>query len=382
MKILTILSNPDLGGTETLLIETIPYIEALGCEIEIVNTCDGSTMKGFSAANGIKYSELSGKGRLFTPRDIIDIVRFIRAGDYDVLHVFGLRISILLRLLKPFLQQKPLVIGLHGINLWHKWYHTLPDALTQRLCDAFVPISNAVKQRHVLHGRLEAKKMVVIPNGTDLTQFAQQQNVATSRRDLGIPEEKTIITTIANIRHAKGHDFYLDVIRTHFADRPDVHFVWIGRGSLEAEVKAKIAEYGLQPQITMLGRVESVKTILAQSDVFVLSSREEGMPRALMEAMAMSLPCVATRVGGIGEVIVPDESGLLSEFGDVDTFAAHIDKLVVDKDFATHMGDAARKRIEDAFDIRKIAKHYFALYGLLAANNRDIESIRKTIEKI
>jgi glycosyltransferase involved in cell wall biosynthesis len=379
MKILNILSNPDIGGTETLLLDTILHIESLGCKMEILNTWRGSTMKNYAFLSNVSYKELSGSSRYVNPRDIYEIVHIIRQGNYDLIQVFGLRVSLLMRFLKPFFRKIPLVIGLHGINLWHRWYHKWPDYMTQGFCDIFVSISDAVKESHVKRGKLSQNKIVVIPNGTDLDKFHKARFKDIGKKTLGLPDDKIIITTIANIRHAKGHDFYVKVIEKFFKRLEDIQFVWTGEGLLKSTITHKIKELGISDKITMLGRVNDVRPILANSDIFVLPSREEGMPRALMEAMSMSLPCVATDVGGVREVVEEEVSGFISDFGDVECFGENILKLVEDKDLRMTMGYAARQRIARKFDIQEIAKKYITLFRLAIAGERDAKEIQKKI---
>lgn len=370
MKILYILSNPGLGGTETLLLETLPYINRLDCSTLIVNTWAGSDIGKFPLGDSIQYQEFTRKRSLLSPVSWLKILKIVRQGNFDIVHTFGLRLSLLIRLLKPFLN-RPVVISLHSVNLWHKWYHSMPDALTQNFCDMFVPISQAVKKQHVEKGGLRESKMAIIPNGTDLEEFDPARFQHASRADYDLPENKTIVTTIANIRYAKGHDFYLKVIDQSFKQSDDVLFVWIGRGDSHATIQQRIRELGLDKRIKIIERVDDIRPILALSDMFVLSSREEGMPRALMEAMAMGVPCVATNVGGVPEVIDSQGCGLVAEFGDVDTFGSHIQTLLDDKNNRDQIGINSRQRIKDTFDIFKVAGYYVKLYRALLQGERN-----------
>ncbi len=377
MKILYLLSNPGLGGTETLLLETLPHINKKGCVTQIVNLWRGSDMGKISLADSVEYKEFSTGGSLASPFTWLRILKIIRDGNFDIVHTFGLRLSLVLRLLRPMIN-RPLVISIHSINLWYSWYHSLADSLTQNFCDIFVPISNAVKESHVKKCGLKAGKMVVIPNGTDLNEFNPEEFRSISRQELGLPEDKTVVTTIANIRYAKGHDFYIDVIDRYFRDDDSVLFVWIGRGDLRENIQSEINELKLQNRIKMIERVDDIRPVLARSDCFVLSSREEGMPRALMEAMAMGLPCVATNVGGVGEVIEDSVSGLICEFGNVEQFGAHIRTILDNQDRRKKLGEIARQRIQDKFDILKVAGYYVTLYRELLDGNRNGPQIEQS----
>ena len=380
MKILVVVSTPSVGGTETLLLSQTPYLEKLGCKVDIFNTWRSSLLKGWARAADLSYQELTGSSRYIHLKDLTEIIRTIRVNKYDIVQSFGYRITILLRLLRPFFLNTPLITGLHGLGAWRHWYHALPDRLTQGACSLFVPISEAVAQASMAREKYPRHKMVVIHNGTEIHLFDRNKYKKTDRQKLGLPANKIIITTLATLIKVKGHDFYLDAISKYLREFDNVHFVWIGQGPLQSKLEEQIKSAGITEKITVLGFVEDVRPLLACSDIFVLPSRAEGMPRAMMEAMSMSLPCVATNVGGIAEVIEDGVSGLLAEFGDVETFGRNIISLVNDKALRNHMGLAARNRIKNSFDMELIAKKHIKLFEMVAAGCRDGRKIQRQIE--
>lgn len=378
MKILILLSNPSVGGTETFVASIVPYFEKHSIYVDILNTWHHSRVKEFAQQAGLNYTELSGNSRHISIKDCSQIVRQIKEKDYDIILGFGIRVSILLRVLKPWLEKTPIITGLRGLDKWRKWYHIWPDRLTQSYCNMFVPNSNAVAQLRIKREKTSPSKIVVIKNGINVNYFDKQKCSHIKRSSLNLPESKIIATTIGNFRYQKGYDFLLGVIKEFAPQLENIHFVWVGRGALKQSMEREIASANLSEKITMLGYTKDVRPILANSDIFLLPSREEGMPRALMEAMSMGVPAVATDVGGTNEVIENGKNGFLADFGDTKTFGNYIKKLVDNADLRLQMAIEARKCIVKHFNIETIAKQYVILLELI--NNRERNGI--VIQKI
>lgn len=328
---------------------------------------------------GLNYSELSEKSRFIHPADAVSLVRRIRQNRYDIIMGFGLRVSLLLRMLRPFLGAIPILIGLRGLDGWRRWYHVWPARLTQFACDLFVPNSDAVAQCRMKREKTPRRKIVVIKNGIDVDYFDKQRCLAIQRKQIGLPEDKLLVTTVGNFRYQKGHDFLLDVIEAFSCQLQAVHFIWAGEGPLRETLEQKISSIGATEKITFLGHVEDVRSVLACSDILVVPSQEEGMPRCLLEAMSMSLPCVATNVGGTPEVIEQGISGLLSDFGDIESFGNNLKRLVDSADLRRKLATAARKRIVSHFSIETVANKYVKLFELVAAGQRDGEKIQQIL---
>ncbi len=379
MKLLILLSNPSVGGTETFVASIVPFLERHGIYVDILNTWHHSQVKEFAQQAGLSYTELSGNSRHISIKDCRQIMRRVKEKKYDIILGFGIRVSMLLRLLKPWLGKKPVVTGLRGLDKWRKWYHVWPDRLTQSYCDMFVPNSNAVAQLRIKREKTSPNKIVVIKNGINVNYFDKQKCSHIKRSGLNLPENKIIATTIGNFRYQKGHDFLLRVIKEFAPQLENIHFVWVGRGALKQSMEREIASANLDEKITMQGYTKDVRPILANSDIFVLPSREESMPRALMEAMSMSLPAIATDVGGTNEVIENGKNGFLADFGDVETFGNHIKKLVDNADLRLRMATEARKCIVKHFDISTITGQYIKLFQFIKDGERNGKVIQQVL---
>jgi glycosyltransferase involved in cell wall biosynthesis len=151
------------------------------------------------------------------------------------------------------------------------------------------------------------------------------------------------------------------------ARHPEVEFVIIGDGPLRGEIAAQAARLGLDPHLHLLGELSPVAPLLRGFDVFVISSIIEGMPNALLEALALERPVVATRVGGIPEIVTHGESGLLVPPADPAAMADAILRLLDDPRLAAACGAAGRRTIEARYGLDAMAARFTALYEELAA---------------
>ena len=135
-----------------------------------------------------------------------------------------------------------------------------------------------------------------------------------------------------------------------------------GGGSCLEDLKGLAAELGVAERVTFLGEVRDIPALLSRARMFVQPSLSEGIPLTVLEAMARGLPVVATRVGGLPEVVIDGETGLLVPAADPPALAEAVLTLWRDPDAAGRMGDAGRRRAEERFDVRRMVSQYEALY--------------------
>ena len=167
---------------------------------------------------------------------------------------------------------------------------------------------------------------------------------AEARARLGLPGDGPVVGTVGNFTAKKDH---ATLVRALALLPDDVHLVLVGLGPLEADLRAQVAREGLVDRVTFAGSRDDVATLLPAFDVFALSSRYEGLPIALLEAMAAGRPCVATRVGGVPEVISHGEDGVLVAPGDPDALARALTTVLDDPARRADLGRRAAARAED-----------------------------------
>lgn len=166
------------------------------------------------------------------------------------------------------------------------------------------------------------------------------------------------IATVARLVEQKGHLVLLEALK----ELPDVSLVIAGDGPLRASLEAITREWGLDDRVLFLGEVDDVPAVLAQAEIFVLTSFNEGLPLAVLEAMAAGLPVVATRVGGTPELVTPGENGVLVDPGDPIGTRSAIRALLDDADLAARYGRRGREIALQRFTIRRMVDAVVGVY--------------------
>jgi glycosyltransferase involved in cell wall biosynthesis len=211
--------------------------------------------------------------------------------------------------------------------------------------------SRAAADRLVLE-RVPRRKIVVIPNGLDATSFPVRASRMRLRK----------VVMVANLRAEKGHDVLIDAVPDVLRHFPDAQFELIGRGPELGALRARAAARGAAHAIHFQGHCDEVPARLADADIFVLPSRSEAFPNAVLEAMAAGLPIVASAVGGILELIDDARTGVLVPPGDAGALADGLCGMMADAALATRLGDAARAEARARYSFDRMVGAFEQLY--------------------
>jgi len=237
-----------------------------------------------------------------------------------------------------------------------------------RFTDLRIATSEAVRQNRITREKTPSEKIVAIPNGVDTAYFAPARwERGNSQAELGLSKDRFCIGTVARLTEAKGLKYLLLAVKRVRENIPDVTLLIVGDGPLREELEEYSRELGIDDAVIFTGYRNDIPRMLAAMDVFVLASVWEGMPVSLLEAMAMQKPVVATRVGGIPEVIQDGVDGILIPPTDANELARAIINIFKDREFSDNLALNARKRIMEHFSIESTAKRIGSLYQELIA---------------
>jgi glycosyltransferase involved in cell wall biosynthesis len=220
--------------------------------------------------------------------------------------------------------------------------------LTAFLATRLVVVSKSVGE---LYTEKERHKLRVVYNGIDQDFFNPALYDADKiRTGFGVRPDQPVISVIGRLHSSKNHDDLLKATRTLVERWPDLQVLVVGDGPLEEEIKGRIDELGLELNVRLLGYMEDVREVLAASDLMVLPSEHEAFGRAVVEAMLMEKPVVATNVGGLPELITP-ETGLLVPTGCPDELGDAIKSVIIDRNRGIEMGIRGRERAVALFSL-------------------------------
>lgn len=194
--------------------------------------------------------------------------------------------------------------------------------------------------------------ITVIPNGIDMRRFPAPLPRLKGRR----------VVMVANLRPGKGHEILLQAAAAVLRRFPDTQFTIAGDGPRRTELQRMAAMLGVDRAVTFLGHRTDVPGLLREHDVFAFPSFMEAAPNAVMEAMAAGLPVVATRVGGIPEVVQHEETGLLTEAGDAEGLAAALLRVLADDGLAGQVAAAGRRLVETRHSLERMTREFEGLY--------------------
>ncbi|HEY4379989.1 MAG TPA: glycosyltransferase family 4 protein [Acidobacteriaceae bacterium] len=245
--------------------------------------------------------------------------------------------------------------------------HEIAYRLMATTPDAVFAVSEQVRRHCIEVDRIDAARVQTIYNGLNLAEWSERYGSAKTGGDV-------VITTVGNIRRVKGHDVLVKAAASIVSRFPNVVFSVAGEVLEQdyfAELQALVRDLNLSGRFNFVGGITDMHGHLSGADMFVLPSRSEGFSNAIIEAMAASLPVVATDVGGNAEAVKHGESGFIVPPDDVDALSDGIARLLADPASARAMGVAGKRRATDLFTVEAMMGRTTAVYSrLLAGSDR------------
>lgn len=240
------------------------------------------------------------------------------------------------------------------------------ERLLAGLSDAIVAISPAIERELRDNFRIgRAAQYRVVPLGFDLSSFAAVDAGmrAGARRELDLPAEAEVVSTVGRLTAIKQHDLFLEAIGAAARSRPHLVALIAGDGELRGDLERYAARIGVADRVRFLGWRRDLATIYAATDVFLLTSRNEGTPVALIEAMASGVPGVSTDVGGVKDVINSDAVGARVPDGDAAGLAAALVRYLSDRESRHAAGQRARAAVVDRYSLDRLVRDIATLYS-------------------
>lgn len=296
------------------------------------------------------------------PRWLLSLRRLLRSGDFDVVHSHSPITTIGARIVRwtlPRRRRPRLVTTEHNVWGSHAGPTRLADSITARGAETHLAVSEAVRASMPARLRSETR---VIQYGVDVDQVLQAASGrAAQRRALGIGPDEILVGTVANLRATKGYPDLLAAARM-VADRTAaVRFVALGQGPMERELHDRAEQLQLGARFRFLGYRSDAVEVMAAFDIFCLASHHEGLPIALMEALVLGVPVVATRVGGIAEIVTDGVEALLVPPEAPEQLAEALTKVALDPVLRAGMSERARAR-GAALDVTTAVRAVEAVY--------------------
>lgn len=368
-RILYVFVSLPVGGAEEHLLSLVHNLDRESFRPVVCCIGTGGPIGREIRDSGVPVVEL-GKMRTgrFDRRIVSSLRDLLRREKIDLLHSHLYHPNLYGRL-AAFREGVPAVCTVHNIYVRPKLHRRLINRWLARNTARIIAVSTPVRDDILRYDRVDPSKVTVVPNGVDVARFTLAMTREQARERLGIADVPYVIGTLGRLEEQKGLPHLVEALRL-LAEGGDGAFLLVaGSGRAEGRLREMISRLGLEARVRFLGVRRDVPEIHRAMDVFVLPSLWEGLPIALLEAMASGLPVVATPVGGIPDVVRDGTNGLLVPPADPVALAEALRRLRRDPSLGAELGRAGRETVRDRHSHRRVAEQVMTIYR---------ESLRRT----
>lgn len=351
------------GGGEKHVADLLRLLPPRGIEVGLVAP-PGGDLALLAANAGIPFhhAEIAG-GLSFAGRS--QLASAIGTFQPDVVHAHGSRAAFYARLADPKAARR-VVYTLHGIHVdkagtpLRRWALVRVERLLRRRTARFVTVCDANMRAGERLGILDARRTTTVYNGIDVPGAPQPRG--TFRAELGLSDDTPLALSVGRLTWPKDQATLLRAWALVHDRVPGAVLALVGEGELDAELRTLATELGLAESVRFVAPREGLAPAYADADVFVLSSRWEGLPYVVLEAMSFGLPVVSTRVDGIPEAVVDGTSGLLVPPSAPEALASAIAGVLDDPDTRARMGAAGAAIVAERFGLDRMADELVTVY--------------------
>jgi glycosyltransferase involved in cell wall biosynthesis len=383
-RVLRVITRLNIGGPAQHVILLTAALRRMGWETALITgrvDPDEGDMGDLAGRAGVEPvvidSMRNGAGPLADLRTLLSLYRLFRRERPALVHLHLLKARLLGGLAARWAGVPVVVETFHGTLL--AGYYSTPmtrmlawlERWLARRMDAVVAVSPAVA-RELAAARIGSDARVhVIPLGLDLERFRAGAARPTLRQTLGLPGDAPLVGTVGRLVPIKGMDAFIDAAAQIRRSLPAAHFVIVGDGALRAGLERRARDAGLGGQVHFLGWRRDLEELYPDLDLIMLTSLNEGTPVSIIEAMATGRAVVATRVGGVLDVVEDGVTGVLAPPRDPGALAAAAVALLADPERRRRMGEAARSAVSSRYGVSRLAEQMDTLYrGLLAGRGQ------------
>ncbi len=299
------------------------------------------------------------------------LARVIWEGNFDLVHTHGVRANLLGRLAARQAGKKKVVTTVHSLlekdypGVLSRLANSWAERSTRGLTDHFIAVSQGLKDR-LIAGGVPANIITVIYNGVSLEDIKPLTEPGEARKKLGFLPDTPLIGIVARLHEVKGHSYFLEAARNILQQRPEVRFLVVGAGPSRPALEKLASDLDITEQVIFTGFMEDVYSLMAGLDLLAISSLWEGFGLTAIEAMALGVPVVATEVGGLPEVVLHGETGLLVPPANPAALAKNILWMLDHPGEASSMAEKGGQIVRQKFTSTVMARRTEELYRRVA----------------
>jgi len=354
LKLLHVDPERKWGGGEVQVLGLLGYLAQRGHTVHLLTQPEGTLWQKASKLR-IQTLPLNVRNDLDW-RPVPGIRKLIRSGQYDIVHLHTKRAHVL-SLWMPRMAPGPKYLVTRRMDYPERknWYTRY---LYNHCVDGIVAISQPIVDLLVDAG-VEREKIRLIHSGIDLSRYRAVSDGALARSG------RTVVGTVATLEKRKGHRYLFEAARLLKNRGHKIQFRLAGDGSMRSELEEMVSSLDLKDEVAFCGFVSDIPSFLSEIDLFVLPSLYEGLGVSVLEAMAAKKAVIASRVGGLPEIVIDSVTGILVSPADGEALAGAIGKLLREPQLGAEMAGRAAKHVEENFTLDRMAvkneDYYYAL---------------------
>ena len=372
MKVLHIHTRGVIGGSGTNTLSTMLGLSKDRYEPELACGSEGPLIKEAKKNNLIfnKIPHLKNEINIFYDLlALFELISLIMRREYSIIHTHNSKAGILGRIAANICRAPIIIHTQHScvfkygtLNYFQKKFYYFLEKISAKFTDKIIYISEPLRQEFLNAKIGSEQKSVTIYSGIEIEKFKIDVDILKKRSQLGLKSSDFIVGVVSRLEPGKGNEFIIKSIPKIIQKISNIKFVFVGGGPLKANLETLSESFGVREKIMFLGLRDDVPGLLQIFDIVCLASLYEGMSRVILEAQAAGKPVVATKVGGIVDIVAEDKTAILVAPRDVGALAFAIIKLIDDEHLRKSMSSAAEKFVDYRFSSKKMVQDIILVY--------------------
>lgn len=345
-NILHVIPDLDIGGVEIMILTLLEELDKKKYKTTVAYWLGDKRLADGVEKAGVEAIDLKVKnGSLL--RVIFRLVKLIKEKKIKLIHTYLFDADLCGFLAAKWAKVPIIISTVPSFTFFKTKKHRFRYKIMSLFFDKFITVSKALEKYLVKYCRINSSKVTTVYCGVNLNKFnirVEKEEINKLREDFSLGENDIVIGTVGRLEFRKGHRYLLESAVRVSKVYPKVKFLLVGIGELRNELKDFAKRLDITSKIIFAGFAQDIPSALSLLDIFVLPSLDEGLGIAILEAMACGLPVIATNVGGIPELVKDGETGLLVAPRSSSALASAIIRLLADKEYATTLREAGKKR--------------------------------------
>lgn len=371
IKVLYVHTLPVISGSSAIVLLTMRGLPKAEYEPHLATASDGpftEQARGF----GFMVHQIPHMQNPINPwKDllaVIELVHLMKRERVDIVHSCNSRAGILARVSAKIAGVRGVVHSVMGYAFLYevppitKWFYIVIERIAAHLCHKLIFISLPMMKWGKRYNMATQKKAVLIYSGIDEKGFDIKIDICKKKKEFGIKPDELVVGLVSKLWEGKGHIDFLNAAKVVLDSGIKAKFMLIGEGYLRERLEKYAKKIGIDEECIFTGFRKDIPDITSILDISVLPSHWEGMGRVLLEAIYLGKPIVATRVGGIPDIVKENKNGFLVRVGDVRGLAERILQLLKDGDLRERMGSWGRSHFREEWTSRWMCQQIESVY--------------------